>query len=98
MENGLPRKGFKGHVRLHGPVSAYDSFDIALNFCLTVPETMETVLFVFCMHNWRTIKGFRLNHQQYSAHYLEQETLLMDGIDLTVLAVDEIQIDLAKST
>ena len=95
--DGSVKEGFKGHVRLLGPTSTYDSFDIALNFCLNVPETMKTVLFVFCMQNWKTIKGFRLNHQQYSSHYLEQETILMDGIDMAVLAIEEVKIDLSSS-
>lgn len=95
-DNGEAREGYRGHVRLLGPTSAYDSFDIALNFCLNVQETMQTVLFVFCMQNWRTIKGFRLNHQQYSSHYLEQETILMDGIDMSLLSIDEVKIDMSR--
>ena len=40
--------------------------------------------------------GFRMNSALYSAFPFEREILLMEGIAMTVLAVEEIKIDISK--
>lgn len=47
------------------------------------------------IQNYRGISGFRLNHQAYSAHDHEQEFLLMEGLQVFVLKVEEATIDFA---
>ena len=49
----------------------------------------KSVLFVFFFKNWWGFNGFRLNQPEYSAFPFEEEYLLMEGIPVRVLKVDE---------
>lgn len=45
------------------------------------------------MQNYRGISGFRLNNQEFSAHDHEQEFLLMEGLQVFVIKVEDVKID-----
>ena len=80
-------------VRLHGNASAFESYRTALKYGRTNKESdQKMVLFVLCMHNYDRVnpfKGFRLNKAQYSAHHVEGEVLLPDGIELVVMGTEQ---------
>ena len=65
-----------------------------MNSKTTDPGKVRTV-FVFCFHNfscWYPYYGFRMNKEYYSAHHFERETILMDGITMLVLKVEEVTV------
>ena len=88
-------RSIAGHVKLRGIMSATENFRIAvMNSQTTEPDKFPT-LFVFCFHNfscWYPYYGFRMNQQSYSAHHFEREAILMDGITMLVLKIEEFTI------
>lgn len=53
----------------------------------------KPTLFVISVRNYRGFAGFRLNTPYYSAHSQEDEYLLMDGLRMFVLKVEDFAID-----
>lgn len=51
---------------------------------------LHPVVFVFCMQNYYGFKGVRINLTRYSSHHFEEEVLLMDGIKMFVVGVEQI--------
>ena len=45
------------------------------------------------MQNYKTFDGFRLNSESYSAYHGEKEVVLMEGVQMYVLHVEEYIID-----
>lgn len=41
------------------------------------------------MQNYRGWSGFRLNHEDFSAHQFEEEILLREGIQMFVMKIEE---------
>ena len=95
-----------GFVSMQGCVSVYQNFRQALNYGKTNDKYMSTVLFVFVMQNYVAdlpystdriedfpFSGFRFNCPSYSAHHEEREFILMEGINMIVLYVEELLID-----
>ena len=76
-------------VYMPGTTSTSSSLGIALGFSKCSIAEGLSVLFVFFFQNYDGFKGFRLNQPEYSAFPYEEEFLLMEGIDVIVLAVDE---------
>ena len=82
-------------VNMPGTTSTSSNLGVALGFskCSKNKKDIATpgksVLFVFFFMNWRGFKGFRLNQPVYSAFPFEEEYLLMEGIKVWVLRVNE---------
>ena len=97
-------KEIAGFIRLPGTTSTSESYRVALKFAMPTNKShspdicnMSSVLFVICLHNYQmSYNGFRMNSALYSAFPFEREILLMEGIAMTVLAVEEIKIDISK--
>lgn len=53
---------------------------------------MKPVLFVMSVKNYKTFHGFRLSDNKYTAHEDDQEFLLMEGMGVQVLKVEELHI------
>ena len=51
---------------------------------------LRPVVFVLCMQNYYGFKGVRVNLTRYSSHHFEEEVLLMDGIKMFVVSVEEV--------
>lgn len=45
---------------------------------------------MMCMQNYYGFKGLRVNLTRYSSHHFEEEVLLMEGIKMFVVRVEEI--------
>ena len=52
-------------------------------------EKGRSVLFVFFCRNYKSFSGFRLDKGDYSAFPYEQEYLFMEGLEVTILKVEE---------
>lgn len=76
--------------------SAYLNFREALKLGRSLDPSMRQVLFVICMHNYGPFAGFRMNNNNCSAHYAENEVLLMEGAPMFVLGIEEIDVDHSK--
>jgi len=85
-----------------GNTSTSSNLGVALGFSKCsindVKMTGKSVLFVFFFQNYGSFSGFRLNQPEYSAFPHEEEYLLMEGIEVTVLAVDENMVMNCKAT
>ena len=57
------------------------------------PEDLRSVLFAICFHNYAGYNGFRMDSSLYGAHPEEKEVLLMEGIPVSVIGVEEMEID-----
>ena len=51
------------------------------------------MLFVICIHNYNGFRGFRMNSSIFSAHPNEREILLMEGIEMCVVDIEEVFVD-----
>jgi len=51
---------------------------------------MRPVIFVICLQNYNGFKGFRLNKAKYSSHHHDEELLLLDGVTMFVVNVEEL--------
>ena len=86
-----------------GVTSTSESFKVALDFAkLPAEQTgdatdLHSVLFVICLHNYRGFHGFRMNSAMFSAHPEEREILLMEGVRMAVMGVEEMYIDNSDS-
>jgi len=76
-----------------GTTSTSSNLGVGLKFsrCGIEYKTMsgKSVLFVFFFKNYYGFRGFRLNQPEYSAFPDEEEYLLIEGIPVTVLKVEE---------
>lgn len=93
---------FAGFVNLPGSTSTSESFKVALQFAKLDDEssgavinssTHYSVLFVICIHNYNGFRGFRMNSSIFSAHPNEREILLMEGIEMCVVDIEEVFVD-----
>lgn len=57
------------------------------------PEDLRSVLFAICLHNYSGYCGFRMDSSLYGAYPEEKEVLLMEGIQVSVMGVEEMEID-----
>ena len=93
-----------GCIHLPGATSTSESFKVALDFARAPPsqsaasEQLHSVLFVICLHNYERFNGFRMNSAMFSAHPEEREILLMEGVAMYVLGMEEMYIDNFEST
>lgn len=78
-------------IYMKGFTSTSESFTVALDYAKTKDKNKNSILFVFCMHNYFSYSGFRLNSELYSAHSGEKEILLLEGAPVAVLGADEIR-------
>ena len=80
-------------VYMPGTTSTSSDLGVALAFSNCSIDDIDipgkSVLFVFFFRNYKEFGGFRLNKPEYSAFPFEEEYLLMEGIDVWVLRVDE---------
>ena len=80
-------------IRMPGTTSTSSNLGVALGFskCSKLDNELsgKSVLFVFFFQNYNTFGGFRLNQPEFSAFPDEEEYLLMEGIGVRVLKVDE---------
>lgn len=56
-------------------------------------EGLKPVLFVMSIQNYKNYPGFRANTSDYSPYCHEQEVILMEGIRMFVMKVEERKID-----
>lgn len=82
-----------GYVFMHGCTATSFSFKEGLNLCRTIEDDTKLVLFVMLMHNYLPFNGFRPNKPQYSAHHVENSLVLMDGLPMFVLGVEELYVE-----
>jgi len=59
-------------------------------------KNLKPVLFVICMKNYKSYHSFRLNDAKYTAHPYEQEYIMMEGILMHLMKVEEIHIKTAN--
>lgn len=52
-----------------------------------------SVMFIISVQNYNGFKCFRLNGEKYSAYPQEKEVILLDGTQVAVMNVEEVQID-----
>ena len=76
-------------VCLPGTTSTSSSLGIALEFSKCFIADIHHKGIVFFLSNYGGFRGFRLNQPEYSAFPHEEEFLLMEGIGVMVVAVDE---------
>ena len=101
VEQGKTRKnGNPGWVHLPGVTSTSLSFKVALHFAKVGHESksaksqdLQSVLFAICLHNYYGYRGFRMDSALYGAHPNEKEILLMEGVRVAVLGVEEMEVD-----
>ena len=78
-------------VRIPQITSCSQSLKVALN--LAIPDEPKpgysSVLFVIICHNYYSPKGIRLNNGAYTPFPAEREMLLMEGVAVWVLEVEE---------
>lgn len=85
-------------VQIRGHISANENYRIALNQIKRIgsrEDTHQQVLFVILMQNYskKGLGAFRLNGESYSAHPDEQEVLLMDGLPVFVLHIEQVFVE-----
>lgn len=78
-------------------MSATDNIRFAIQNALIYKDNDKytPTIFIICFHNfscWYPYYGFRMNLQSYSAHHHEHEMILMDGITMLVLKIEDWQI------
>ena len=80
--------------------STSTSYRVALQFAkaatkstTTKAKTLQSVIFAICLHNFHRFDGFRMNSALYGAHPEEQEILLVEGLRVAVLGVEDMLID-----
>ena len=78
---------------MQGMLTAYKSYQAAFRLGNNCNPNFKQVLFVTCMQNYGPFAGFRLNHENYSAHPHEHQILVMDGAPMFVVGAEEITID-----
>ena len=108
LQRGISKKYPKylgGHIgpdfiNLPGVTSTSTSYRVALQFSKAASEpttakakTLQSVVFAICLHNFEGFDGFRMNSALYGAHPEEQEILLMEGVQVAVLGVEDMHID-----
>ena len=88
------------YIYLPGVTSTFLSFRSALNSIKSAMKTsiskslnLQSVVFAICLQNFDGFNGFRMNSAMYSAHPEEQETVLMEGLQVAVLGVEDMFID-----
>lgn len=54
---------------------------------------MELVMFVISLQNYSNTAGFRVDDENYTAHFSDKEYLLKDGIQMWVLGLDEMYVE-----
>lgn len=54
---------------------------------------LNIVVFAICLQNWKGFNGFVLDSAFYSAHPDEKQVVLMEGIRVFVVRVEDILID-----
>ena len=76
------------------------SYRVALHFAQgavnsdpTTSDDLHNVLFAICLRNYEGFHGFRMNSALYGAHPDENEILLIEGVDMHVLGVEEMEIE-----
>ena len=77
-------------VKLKGNTSTTKSFRQALLNLNSKDASLIPVLFTITVRNYLGFHAFRINDERYTAHPYEQEFLLMEGIFVWVLKVEEI--------
>lgn len=88
-------RSIAGHVKLRGMMSATENFRLAVTSSQGTEPGRVPTLFVFCIHNfscWYPYYGFRMDRPSYSAHHFEREAILMDGVTMLVLKIEEFTI------
>lgn len=85
------------YICMQGLTSTSQSLRTALSFGATQSKSRKTVIFVMNIQNYAGFAGFRLNREEYSSHYYEKEVLLVEGIPMFVLGVEDIYLDLRKN-
>ena len=90
-------------IHLPGVTSTSQSFRVALQFAKSSTDQaaidkgnlddLRSVIFAICLHNYNGFHGFRMDSALYGAHTEEKEVMLMGGIRVAVLGVEEIEID-----
>ena len=98
--NWFRKENNPGWVHLPGVTSTSLSFKVALQFAKVAHDPMsanskdlQSVLFAICLHNWSGYNGFRMDSALYGAHPDEKEILLMEGVPVYVLGVEEMEVD-----
>ena len=79
-------------LKLQGTTSTYKNFEYALELskCTSYNTFLHTpVLFVYSIRNYTGFQGFRLSDKRYSVYPSEQEYLLVEGLVVYVLDVEE---------
>lgn len=86
-----PYKDHKMHnVYLPGNTSCSQDVTVALNFAFNnLKKDMRPVLFAICSQNYYNRDGIRMNNEAYSSYPSEEEYLLTEGCEVTILAMDE---------
>ena len=79
-------------INLPGVQSFSKRISQSLLYSISKEKAMKPVLFVISMKNYKTFHGFRLTDNKYTAHEDDQEYLLMEGVGVQVLKVEEIHI------
>jgi len=88
-----------GYINLPGNTSTSESYRVALQFAKAsmgdknTTEEHHSTLFAICLHNYHSFNGFRMNSALFSAHPDEKEILLVEGVKVAVLGVEDIYID-----
>ena len=88
-----------GYIYLPGATSTSESFKVALDFARAPSNQssdslpLHSVLFVICLHNYEGFAGFRMNSAMFSAHPEEREILLVEGVNVAVLGIEDMYID-----
>ena len=85
------------YICMQGITSASQSLRTALKYGKTTSPSRRTVIFVINLQNYRGFQGFRLNREDFSSHYHEKEVLLLEGIPMFVLGVEDVILDLRKN-
>jgi len=81
------------NIKFHGNMTATENVKTALKLATPMATFEKPVLFIISARNYRGYSGFRLNLPQFSPFHQEQEILLMDGIYIFVLKVEEYHFD-----
>ena len=79
-------------INLKGNTSTSKSIVVALGFSecdKKMKKGFQPVLFVYLIQNYGGLRGFRLTKEKYSAFPHEQEYLLMEGLNVKVLKIQE---------
>ena len=78
-------------VNIPGSTSCSQSLKVALGFSgVKSPKADYTsVLFLFCIRNYYSPSGVRMNNEAYTSFPVEGETLFTEGMEVRVLGVEE---------